>query len=134
GFDESISALPAPNLPSEDDIRNAKLEVPPACADLASAKGTKQAFAGGKTAEGDYGESIAINDVTTSLATPKTRAAIDFVCYRGGNWVSVSVGVYEHKLYLVTSIAPWTEDSAFQQLAAFNRSFVSAVVLPGPYV
>src|SRR5699024_12476257 len=26
GFDESISALPAPKLPSEDDIRNATLE------------------------------------------------------------------------------------------------------------
>src|SRR5699024_189631 len=134
GFDESISALPAPKLPSEDDIRNAKLEVPPACADLASAKGTKQAFAGGKTAEGDYGESIAINDVTTSLATPKPMVAIDFVCYPGGNWVTDSVGVYDQKLNLVTSIEPWSEDSDFQQLADFNRSIVSAVDMTGPYM
>ena len=134
GFDESISALPAPKLPSEDDIRNAKLEVPPACADLTMAEGAKQAFADGKTAEGDYGSSIAINDVTTSVATPKPMVAIDFVCYPGGNWVTDSVGVYDQKLNLVTSIEPWSEDSDFQQLADFNRSIVSAVDLTGPYM
>lgn len=134
GFDESISALPAPKLPSEDDIRNAKLEVPPACADLTMAEGAKQAFADGKTAEGDYGSSIAINDVTTSVATPKPMVAIDFVCYPGGNWVTDSVGVYDQKLNLVTSIEPWSEDSDFQQLADFNRSIVSAIDLTGPYM
>src|SRR5699024_6560958 len=100
---------------------------PPACADLTSAKGTKQVFAGGKTAEGDYGESIAINDVTTSLAAPKPMVAIDFVWYPGGNWVTDSVGVYDQKLDLVTSIEPWGADSDIQQLADFNRSIVSAV-------
>lgn len=134
GFDESISALPALKLPSEDDIRNAKLEIPPACADLTSGKEAKQDFADGKTAEGEYGESIAINDVTTSLATPKPMVAIDFVCYPGGNWVTDSVGVYDQKLDLVTSIEPWSADSGFQQLADFNRSIVSAIDMTGPYM
>ena len=134
GFDESISALPAPKLPSEDDIRNAKLEVPPACADLTMAEGAKQEFTDGKAAEGEYGSSIAINDVTTSLAAPKPMVAIDFVCYPGGNWVTDSVGVYDQKLDLVTSIEPWGADSDFQQLADFNRSIVSAVDMTGPYM
>src|SRR5699024_4309542 len=122
GFDESVSALPAPKLPTEDEIRNAKLEVPPACADLTMAEGAKQEFTDGKAAEGDCGESIAINDVTTSLAAPKPMVAIDFVCYPGGNWVTDSVGVYDQKLDLVTSIEPWGADSDVQQLADFNRS------------
>ncbi|MGO3279753.1 MAG: hypothetical protein ACTILB_09550, partial [Brevibacterium aurantiacum] len=105
-----------------------------ACADLTMAEGAKQAFADGKTAEGDYGSSIAINDVTTSVATPKPMVAIDFVCYPGGNWVTDSVGVYDQKLNLVTSIEPWSEDSDFQQLADFNRSIVSAIDLTGPYM
>lgn len=134
GIDESISALPAPKLPSEDDIRNAKLEVPPACADLTLAEGAKQDFADGKAAEGEYGESIAIHDVTTSLDTPTPMVAIDFVCYPGGNWVTDSVGVYDQKLDLVTSIEPWSADSGFQQLADFNRSIVSAIDLTGPYM
>lgn len=134
GFDESISALPAPKLPSEDDIRNAKLEVPPACADLTMAEGSKQDFSDGKAAEGEYGESIAVHDVTTSLATPKPLVAIDFVCYPGGNWVTDSVGVYDQKLNLVTSIEPWGADSDFQQLADFNRSIVSAIDMTGPYM
>ena len=134
GFDESISALPAPKLPSEDDIRNATLEVPPACADLTMAEGAKQEFTDGKAAEGEYGSSIAINDVTTSLAAPKPMVAIDFVCYPGGNWVTDSVGVYDQKLDLVTSIEPWGADSDFQQLADFNRSIVSAVDMTGPYM
>jgi hypothetical protein len=134
GFDESISALPAPKLPSEDDIRNAKLEVPPACAEFTSAEGAKQDFTDGKAAEGEYGESIAINDVTTSLAAPKPMVSIDFVCYPGGNWVTDSVGVYDQKLDLVTSIEPWSADSDFQRLADFNRSIVSAVDMTGPYM
>ncbi|TGD08547.1 hypothetical protein [Brevibacterium sp. S111] len=134
GFDESISALPAPKLPSEDDIRNAKLEVPPACADLTMAEGAKQDFSDGKAAEGEYGESIAINDVTTSLAAPKPMVAIDFVCYPGGNWVTDSVGIYDQKLDLVTSIEPWSADSDVQKLADFNRSIVSAVDMTGPYM
>lgn len=134
GFDESISALPAPKLPSEDDIRNAKLEVPPACADLTVAEGAKQDFTDGKAAEGEYGSSVAINDVTTSLAAPKPMVAIDFVCYPGGNWVTDSVGVYDQKLDLVTSIEPWGADSDFQPLADFNRSIVSAVDMTGLYM
>src|SRR5699024_11738212 len=100
-----------------DDIRNAKLEVPPACADLTMAEGGKQESTGGKAGEGEYGESMAINDVTTSLAAPKPMVAIDFVCYPGGNWVTDSVGVYDQKLGLVTSIEPWGADSDVQQLA-----------------
>ena len=134
GFDESVSALPAPKLPTEDEIRNAKLEVPPACADLTMAEGAKQEFTDGKAAEGEYGESIAINDVTTSLAAPKPMVAIDFVCYPGGNWVTDSVGVYDQKLDLVTSIEPWGADSDVQQLADFNRSIISAVDMTGPYM
>ncbi|MGC2942423.1 MULTISPECIES: hypothetical protein [unclassified Brevibacterium] len=134
GFDESISALPSPKLPSEDDIRNANLEVPPACADLTMAEGAKQDFTDGKAAEGEYGSSIAINDVTTSLAAPKPMVAIDFVCYTGGNWVTDSVGVYDQNLDLVTSIEPWSEDSDFQQLADFNRSIVSSIDMTGPYM
>jgi hypothetical protein len=120
GFDETISALPAPKLPSEDDIHNAELEVPPACADLTMAEGAKQDFTDGRAPEGDYGESVAINDVTTSLAAPKPMVAIDFVCYPGGNWVTDSVGVYDQKLDLVTSIEPWGADSDVQQLSRFQ--------------
>lgn len=134
GFDESISALPAPNLPAVDDIRNAKLEVPPACADLTAAEGAKQEFTDGKAAEGEYSESIAIHDVVTSVAAPRPMVAVDFVCYPGGNWVTDSVGVYDQNLDLVTSIEPWDADSDVQQLADFNRSIVSAVDMTGPYM
>jgi hypothetical protein len=130
-FDEKISALPAPKLPSEKDIRNAKLEVPPGCADFTSQNGSKQAFTDGKTADGEYGESIAIHKVTQSVATPKPMVAIDFVCYPGGNWVTDSVGVYDQNLDLVTSIEPWSEDSDVQQLADLDRSIITGVDLTG---
>lgn len=83
GFDESISALPALKLPSEDDIRNAKLEIPPACADLTSGKEAKQDFADGKTAEGEYGESMGLMQglVTPDLACLQTSLEGQTPCH-----------------------------------------------------
>lgn len=133
-FDESIPALPAPKLPSNSDIQNATLEVPPACADFAVRKGPKQTFADGKTAEGEFRESIAMHGITPSIGAPKPLMAIEFVCYSGGNWVTDSVGVYNQKLELVTSVEPWSEDSDFRHLADFNRSIFSTIDLTGPYM
>ncbi|HCG56504.1 MULTISPECIES: hypothetical protein [Brevibacterium] len=134
GFDESFPVLPTPKLPSMSDIRNATLEVPSACAEFALRKDAKQAFDDGKTAEGEFRESIAMNDVTPSTATTKPLVAIEFVCSSGGNWVTDSVGVYSQDLDLVTSIEPWSEDSDFHQLADFNRSIFSAIDMTGPYM
>lgn len=134
GFDESFPVMPTPKLPSMADIRNAALEVPSACAEFALRKDAKQSFDDGKTAEGEFRESIAMHDVTPSTATAKPLVAIDFVCSSGGNWVTDSVGVYSQDLDLVTSIEPWSEDSDFHQLADFNRSIFSAVDMTGPYM
>lgn len=134
GFDKRISALPTPKFPSEDNIRNASLKVPPACADFAMRKGSKLAFADGKTAEGKYKESIAMHYITSSVGTSKPLVAVDFVCYSGGNLVTNSVGVYDQALNLVTSVEPWGEDSDFGQNADFTRSIFSAIDLTGPYM
>lgn len=134
GFDESIPALPAPKLPSKDDVRNATLDVPPACADFAMRTDSKQTFTDGKTAEGEFRESVAMHDITPSIGTPKPLLAIEFVCYSGGNLVTDSVGVYSQDLDLVSSIEPWSEDSDFHRLADFNRSIFSTINLTGPYL
>ncbi|WP_350269045.1 hypothetical protein AAFP32_10175 [Brevibacterium sp. CBA3109] len=134
GFDENITVLPAPKLPSKDDVRNATLDVPPACADFAMRTDSKQAFTDGKTAEGEFRESVAMHDITPSIGTPKPLVAIEFVCYSGGNLVTDSVGVYDQKLDLVTSIEPWSGDSDFHQLADFKRSIFSTIDLTGPYM
>lgn len=57
-FKVGIPGLPAPKLPNKDDIRKATVDVPPACADLAVLKESRQDFSDGKTATGEYGESV----------------------------------------------------------------------------
>lgn len=54
-FPDAVSSLPAPELPDTDDIRNATVDVPPACADLAVLDDTKQTFSDGTTSTGEYG-------------------------------------------------------------------------------
>lgn len=133
-FKVGIPGLPTPKLPNTDDIRNATVDVPPACADLAVLNDSKQNFSDGKTSTGKFGESIAMSTITPSVASPTPLVAVEFVCYSGGNYVTDSVGVYDQNLKLVNAIEPWGEDSDVQPLADFSRSIFTSIDLTGRYM